>query len=263
MPSVKQSFPAIFLPVAVLAAFGALAGCSQNQLTRFAPPGIIKYEDIASEKPQNPVVAERIKEHKDRDDAKFPVLSQTPVAGVQMTRGGALTSQSVLIEREIAKELRRLKRLAQANLEAIPDPVQDNLVTMEQILALYGPESIDGADLLAGTPLPDMGVDAEIVADGGSSSETMELSSIEEKEPTVLERLTVKSLRARDADIKSLVTARNQLEEQVAADRSAAEQDKIDIKELTEGRDRLSEKLDKDAAIARREQAEPMPQRQE
>lgn len=57
----------------------AASGCSNTDLSRFAPPGIVKYEEIASEKPQNPEVAARIAERRAQQGGeRFPNLSQTP-----------------------------------------------------------------------------------------------------------------------------------------------------------------------------------------
>lgn len=73
MPGVKQS-----LIAAAIAAVFAVTGCTKLQLARFAPPGIIKYEDIASEKPPNPAIQQRVEEFKADSKAQYPVLSQTP-----------------------------------------------------------------------------------------------------------------------------------------------------------------------------------------
>lgn len=58
-----------------------LSGCSNFDLARLAPPGIIKYEDIAGEKPPNPAIKEAVAARKETADPRFPVLSQTPAAG--------------------------------------------------------------------------------------------------------------------------------------------------------------------------------------
>ena len=81
MPSViRQS--AHFAHMSILAAMTmamSLQGCANSELARFAPPGIIKYEDIAGDKPQNPEVAARIVDRRAEPSAgDFPVLSQTP-----------------------------------------------------------------------------------------------------------------------------------------------------------------------------------------
>jgi hypothetical protein len=47
-------------------------------LKRFAPPGIVKYEDLAKDQPPNPVIAERIEAHKADPGGGFPVLSELP-----------------------------------------------------------------------------------------------------------------------------------------------------------------------------------------
>lgn len=72
MAGVKQSIGCIVLGLAVFCA----AGCSG--LSRFAPPGVVKYEDIASEKEPNPAIQQRISERKEAGDSRFPVLAETP-----------------------------------------------------------------------------------------------------------------------------------------------------------------------------------------
>ncbi len=75
MPSVKQS-P---LPIAGLVAFFALAACANTDLARFAPPGIVKYEDLAGDQPINPAVAARVEERKaETGTGRFPKLAETP-----------------------------------------------------------------------------------------------------------------------------------------------------------------------------------------
>ncbi len=54
-----------------------LAGCSGG-LQRFAPPGIVKYEDLAKDQPVNPAIAERIETHKAADQDGFPILAEQP-----------------------------------------------------------------------------------------------------------------------------------------------------------------------------------------
>lgn len=73
MPSVKQP---IFIAAIILAA----AGCTKLDLLRFAPPGVIKYEDLAGDQPVNPAIEARIENRKtDADaDTKFPVIAHTP-----------------------------------------------------------------------------------------------------------------------------------------------------------------------------------------
>jgi len=55
-----------------------LAGCADMQLARFAPPGIIKYEELAGDQPPNPLIAERIEERVEDSDSPFPVIARTP-----------------------------------------------------------------------------------------------------------------------------------------------------------------------------------------
>ena len=71
MPSVKQP---IFAAAVILAA----AGCTELELARFAPPGLIKYEDLAGDQPVNPAIEARIENRKIDTDAGYPVLARTP-----------------------------------------------------------------------------------------------------------------------------------------------------------------------------------------
>ena len=74
MSGVKPAIFGILMGAAALTA----SGCSETQLSRFAPPGIVKYEDIASEKPPNPAIDAKIKERSANSNAVYPVISQTP-----------------------------------------------------------------------------------------------------------------------------------------------------------------------------------------
>jgi hypothetical protein len=63
----------------VFAAALLVMGCSSDQLLRLAPPGILKYEELASEKPPNPVIEEEIAQRKeDGEKTHFPNLSAAP-----------------------------------------------------------------------------------------------------------------------------------------------------------------------------------------
>ncbi len=57
----------------------ALAACESGDLARFAPPGIVKYEELAGDQPVDPNVAERIEERREEKGAgTFPQLAETP-----------------------------------------------------------------------------------------------------------------------------------------------------------------------------------------
>ncbi len=49
-------------------------GCETAK--RLAPPGFIKYEDIAGDEPVNPAIKARIDERRREGDGAFPVLSE-------------------------------------------------------------------------------------------------------------------------------------------------------------------------------------------
>lgn len=54
----------------------SLAGCSVGGLKRLAPPGILKYQDLAKDQPIDPAIAARIEEISKRDGNGFPVLAE-------------------------------------------------------------------------------------------------------------------------------------------------------------------------------------------
>lgn len=64
----------VFLTVVAFSA----AGCAELQLARFAPPGVVKYEDIAGEKDPNPTIVEVIEAQKETSTRDYPKLAETP-----------------------------------------------------------------------------------------------------------------------------------------------------------------------------------------
>ncbi len=62
--------------ILVIAALAA-AGCADG-LKRFAPPGIVKYEELAKDQPPNPTIVERIEAQKDEPSDGFPNLAEQP-----------------------------------------------------------------------------------------------------------------------------------------------------------------------------------------
>lgn len=64
---------------AVLTALAALtSGCVDLGLQRFAPPGIIKYENLAKDLPPNPAIVERVETVKAERGTSYPKLSEQP-----------------------------------------------------------------------------------------------------------------------------------------------------------------------------------------
>lgn len=80
MLSVRQ-WNGFWLASAALSAVLLIQGCANSSLARFAPPGFVKYEDIAGEKPPNPVIQESVRNYQQETRGEFPVLSETPSAG--------------------------------------------------------------------------------------------------------------------------------------------------------------------------------------
>ena len=110
MSAVKQSNALRHGKCVLFAAFGliVLNGCANSQLARFAPPGIVKYEDIASEKPQSEEIKARIEERRaEPNTGKFPVLSETP--GVEQrpqSRPPAVVEAQINALDQTAKEIK-------------------------------------------------------------------------------------------------------------------------------------------------------------
>lgn len=89
-----------------------MTGCGNFQLVRLAPPGILKYEEIASQKPPNPAIEAEIAARNGNAKARFPILAQTPAAGpapkpaskaAARAHGAALQSARDSIDRELAR----------------------------------------------------------------------------------------------------------------------------------------------------------------
>lgn len=67
------------LALIVLAGFAG--GCAS--LKRFAPPGIVKYEELAGDQPMNAQIKARAAERKASGEQRFPNLSEAPSAPPQ------------------------------------------------------------------------------------------------------------------------------------------------------------------------------------
>jgi len=55
-----------------------VGGCADLRLGRFAPPGLVKYEDIAGDQPPNPEIVSRIEARKAAGESRTPNLSEQP-----------------------------------------------------------------------------------------------------------------------------------------------------------------------------------------
>ncbi len=77
-----------------LAALLALAPACTS-LKRLAPPGILKYEELAGDQPVNPEIKERIAERRREIDQRFPNLSEQPS---QRPAEAPLAEREALIE---------------------------------------------------------------------------------------------------------------------------------------------------------------------
>ena len=61
----------------LLASLSLLAG-GCTTMRRLAPPGFVKYEDLAKGRPPNPDMVDRIKESQSKSATRFPSLSEQP-----------------------------------------------------------------------------------------------------------------------------------------------------------------------------------------
>ena len=77
----------------ILVFAGLAAGCANTDLQRYAPPGIFKYEEIASEKEPNPTIENVIESREESVDERFPNLSETPTAGRTLRRPSRRAAQ--------------------------------------------------------------------------------------------------------------------------------------------------------------------------
>jgi hypothetical protein len=66
--------------ISACAAAAALCSCADLKLERFAPPGVVKFEDLAGDKPTNPAIATRIAERRAASEPLWPDLSSMPTA---------------------------------------------------------------------------------------------------------------------------------------------------------------------------------------
>ena len=136
MSGVKQSClrrPA--LPLLAGAGVFAVTGCESGDLARFAPPGIVKYEDLAGDQPVNPDVAQRIEERRaEKGAGKFPRLAETPDEEdrpEKKPRAERAAEMAALVEagNELAEEVADDRAAAEAELERDLSAASDELKT--------------------------------------------------------------------------------------------------------------------------------------
>lgn len=116
---------AYLLAIAMLAA----AGCSGG-LKRFAPPGIVKYEELAKGQPVNPAIAARIEAYQDESAGGFPNLSEQPQKtpeGIAAPERSAMEA-ALLAERDALNEaIEADKQLAAAERDASIETAREAL----------------------------------------------------------------------------------------------------------------------------------------
>lgn len=62
----------------ILAAVAIAAPACSDGLKRFAPPGIVKYEELEKGEPPNPAIVQRINAHEEAPGGGFPNLAEQP-----------------------------------------------------------------------------------------------------------------------------------------------------------------------------------------
>lgn len=118
---------------ALAALFIAVGGCSNFDPKRFAPPGIIKYEEIAGDQPPDPEIQRIIEAQTESGSGEFPDLSETPSAVVRpplsdtgtellsndlVAAGDALT-RAVAADRQASEDERAQIEALEATREAL------------------------------------------------------------------------------------------------------------------------------------------------
>jgi hypothetical protein len=120
--------------VFLLAALAA-AGCSGG-LKRFAPPGFVKYEDLAQGQPVAPSIAARIDASRSAEAGDFPDLSAQPSeapAGIAAPERVALGDELEAARVALIEAVERDRAVASAerieSIEAHRDALDDALKT--------------------------------------------------------------------------------------------------------------------------------------
>lgn len=109
-----KSMGAKLYAAAMLAAVAA-AGCAQFQ--RLAPPGLVKYEELAGDQPPNPVIVQRIAERRRTTEARFPELSEQPAARPEGLSEAERAAFAAALDAE-REALQRAVEKARADAEA-------------------------------------------------------------------------------------------------------------------------------------------------
>lgn len=123
------------MPLLAGAGVFAVTACESGDLARFAPPGIVKYEDLAGDQPVNPAVAQRIEERRaEKGAGKFPRLAETPdkkdrPKKKRSAERSAEIGQLVEARNELADEVAGDRAAAEAELERDLSAESDELKT--------------------------------------------------------------------------------------------------------------------------------------
>lgn len=106
----------VFLTVVAFSA----TGCAELQLSRFAPPGVVKYEDIAGEKEPNPTIVEVIETQKETSTRDYPRLAETPSKKDRPKKRPLSQVDAEIDELATARD-ELIEHVAEARLEAEAD----------------------------------------------------------------------------------------------------------------------------------------------
>jgi len=120
--------------VYILAIAALATGCSSGAIKRFAPPGIVKYEDRAKGEPTNPAIVERIEAQKDLPGGGFPKLSEQPTKlpeGIAKPERDAMTAD--LLEQRDALNAAMTEDRALADAERLHLLEEDRAALSEAV----------------------------------------------------------------------------------------------------------------------------------
>ena len=90
----------------------SLGGCSHEAWRRLAPPGIIKYEDLAGDQPTNTEIQAQIDQRTESGNARYPKISDTP---------GKTDRPTAPPNEEVAAEISALSTQRDEILEKVDD----------------------------------------------------------------------------------------------------------------------------------------------
>ncbi len=128
-----------YATVGLAALIAASPGCSS--LKRLAPPGILKYEELAGDQPVNPEIKQRIAERRREIDRRFPDLSAQPStrpAEAPMAERDALAADLIEARDELQAAVEADRAASDAERQAgftLPGDKSDKARSLEDVAA--------------------------------------------------------------------------------------------------------------------------------